>query len=107
MVESKDILAKRVADTYVDFHMGLSNKRKYPMTAFLEHHQAVCEYAEATKDDKFIHREVARLVNGAREYLEVERKRVPGDVLWKAGQMESWLFAGYNPYFEGSEPPGL
>jgi hypothetical protein len=46
-------------------------------------------------------------VNGLREYLSIERKRVPGDVLFEADRLECQLFAGYDPYFEGDEPPGL
>jgi len=45
--------------------------------------------------------------NGLREYLAVERKRVPGDVLFEADRLECQLFAGYDPSFEGDEPPGL
>jgi hypothetical protein len=39
--------------------------------------------------------------------LELERKRVPGEVLAEADRLECQLFAGYDPFFEGDEPPGL
>jgi hypothetical protein len=36
-----------------------------------------------------------------------ERKGVPGDVLRDAEHLECLLFSGYDPHFEGNEPPGL
>jgi hypothetical protein len=42
-----------------------------------------------------------------REFLEVERKRIPGDILFEADRLECRLFAGYDPNFDGDEPPGL
>ncbi len=47
------------------------------------------------------------LANGLREYLAAERKRLPEDVLFEAGRLECLLFLGYDPSFEGDEPPGL
>jgi hypothetical protein len=41
-----------------------------------------------------------------REFLEVERKRIPGTIIADA-DLESLLFSGYDPYFEGDEAPGL
>jgi hypothetical protein len=41
------------------------------------------------------------------DFLTVERKRVPGLVLRDADRLESMVFAGYDSYFEGDEPPGL
>jgi len=46
-------------------------------------------------------------VNGLRDFLSVERKRVPGEVLRDADRLECILFSGYDPYFEGDGPPGL
>ena len=54
-----------------------------------------------------IHKSVARAVNGLREYLAVERKRIPGNVFFEADRLECMLFVGYDPSFEGDEPPGL
>jgi hypothetical protein len=50
---------------------------------------------------------VPRTVHGLVDYLRVERKRVPGEVLFEADRLECLLFAGYDPHFEGDEPPGL
>jgi hypothetical protein len=46
-------------------------------------------------------------MNGLLQSLELERKRVPGEILYQADRLESLLFAGYDPHFEGDEPPGL
>ncbi|HSU32384.1 MAG TPA: hypothetical protein VLJ11_14220 [Bryobacteraceae bacterium] len=54
-----------------------------------------------------IHKSVVRAVNGLREFLEVERKRIPGDILFEADRLECQLFAGYDPSFDDDEPPGL
>jgi len=50
---------------------------------------------------------VAEAVNGLTDFLEVERKRLPDHVLRDAERLECLLFSGYDPYFEGDEPPGL
>jgi hypothetical protein len=39
--------------------------------------------------------------------LEVRRKGVPRAVVLEADRLESLFFDGYDPYFEGDEPPGL
>jgi hypothetical protein len=39
--------------------------------------------------------------------LEAGRKPAPGDVRCEAERLECLLFGGYDPYFEGDEPPGL
>jgi hypothetical protein len=46
-------------------------------------------------------------VNGLREFLEVERKRIPEDISSEADRLECQLFAGYDPSFDGDDPPGL
>jgi hypothetical protein len=60
-----------------------------------------------TAREAVIHKSVARAVNGLRGFLEVERKRVPGDILYEADRLECQLFDDYHPYFKGDEPPGL
>jgi len=108
MAESeKDRIAREIADLRVTFEMALSNKRKYPVTKFKAFVQSTRRYIEITADDPMIHKSVARAVNGLREFLEVERKRVPGDLLFEADRLECQLFAGYDPSFDGDEPPGL
>jgi hypothetical protein len=54
-----------------------------------------------------IHKSVAQAVNGLREFLQVERKRIPGEILFEADRLECQLFGGYDPKFDGDEPPEL
>lgn len=103
----KDKLAKQVAELRVGFDVALSNKRKYPVREFQAFAQSVRRYLEITASDPMIHKSVAQAVNGLREFLEVERKRIPGDILFEADRLECQVFAGYDPNFDGDEPPGL
>jgi hypothetical protein len=65
------------------------------------------DYVEQTGSDEMVHRDVAGAVHGLVDYLRVERKRVPGEVLVEAERLECLLFLGYDPHFDGDEPPGL
>jgi hypothetical protein len=103
----KDRIARQTADLRVTFDMALSNKRKYPVAEFKAFVQSARRYIEITAGDPMIHKSVVRAVNGLREFLEVERKRIPGDILFEADRLECQLFAGYDPSFDGDEPPGL
>jgi hypothetical protein len=60
-----------------------------------------------TKDDTKIHKSVVNSVNGLRDFIRLERKSIPGDIVFQADRLECLLFAGYDPSFEGDEPPGL
>ena len=103
----KDRAANDVVGQRATFDLALSDKRKYPVQEFMVFVQAARRYIEITQDQPLIHRSVARAVNGLREYLAVERKRVPGDVLFEADRLECQLFSGHDPSFEGDEPPRL
>ncbi len=103
----KDRIAGQTADLRVTFDMALSNKRKYPVAEFKAFVQSARRYIEITAGDLMIHKSVVRAVNGLREFLEVERKRIPGDILFEADRLECQLFAGYDPNFDGDKPPGL
>jgi hypothetical protein len=103
----KDRIARQTANLRVTFDMALSNKRKYPVAEFKAFVQSARRYIEITAGDLMIHKSVVRAVNGLREFLEVERKRIPGDILFEADRLECQLFAGYDPSFDGNEPPGL
>ena len=106
-ISEKDRLAEEVRDRWVEFQDGLSNKRRYPVEQFRAFWDAGKRYAELTKKDPLIHRKVVVAINGLREFLSVERKRIPGTIIADADRLESLLFSGYDPYFEGDEPPGL
>jgi metallophosphoesterase superfamily enzyme len=103
-----DNLAAAVVDLHCDFEQALAGSRKrYPRLEFDSFAEAVRRYVDATRRDKLIHRDVIKAVHRLVEYLRVERKRVPDEVLVEAERLECLLFNGYDPYFEGNEPPGL
>ena len=94
-------------DRWVTFQMVLSDKRKYPVPEFTAFAASVREYVRVVGRDSLIHREVAKAINGLVDFLKVERRRVPDAVIYEASRLESLLFSGYDPHFEGDEPPGL
>lgn len=104
---AKDRSAAVVLQRWLDFQNALSGKRKYPVQQFKSFVEAARHYIQLSKGDPLIHRNVAKAINGLTGFLEVERKRVPGDVLWEAERLECLLFGEYDPHFEGDEPPGL
>jgi hypothetical protein len=108
-MSEKDKLAAEAIDRWADFQEGLASVKrgKYPISQFQAYWSATKHYAELTKADALIHQQVATAVHGLVDYLSAERKRVPGDVLRDAERLECHLFMGYDPYFEGDEPPGL
>ena len=93
MVDSKqDRLAKDVVELSISFKMALSNKRKYPIAEFKSFVGAARRYLEALGKDPLIDREVVSAISGLREFLEIERKRVPGEVLYEADRLECLFF---------------
>ena len=107
-VAEMDPLATEAMQCWADFQEGLSSdKRKYPVQQFRAFWAVTKRYAELTRSDPLIHRSVAGVVNGLVDFLEAERKCVPGHVLRDAERLECLLFSGYDPHFEGDEPPGL
>jgi hypothetical protein len=104
----KDRVALSVADRHADFEAALAaNRRKYPIPEFRLFAEAVRNYVEKTRSDDMVHRAVVGAVNGLVDELTVERKRVPGEVLFEAERLECLVFLGYDPNFDGDEPPGL
>lgn len=104
----KDRAAEEVVKLLADFQTALSeNKLRYPIQEFEAFLRAAQQYIEMTGNDRMVHKSVARSVNGLREYLQLEQKAVPGNVLFEADRLETLFFAGYDPSFEGDEPPGL
>jgi hypothetical protein len=104
---AKDRSAAVVLQRWLDFQSALSDKRRYPVQEFKSFVEAARRYIALSKGDPLIHRNVANAINGLTDSLEVEGKRVPGDVLREAQRLECLLFAEYDPHFEGDEPPGL
>ena len=90
-------MAAIVEERWVDFPMALSdNRRKCPGQEFKKFVRAVRSYIEQSRD-----KSSTGLTNSLRE-----RKRIPNEVLAEADRLECLKFAGYDPHFEGDEPPG-
>lgn len=106
-LDRKDALANAVVEFRAILDSELEDKRRYPRDAFKRLFDAVVAYVEATSNDELIHRSVVQSVNGLRAYLELERKRIPDNILYDADRLETILFAGYDPHFSGDEPPDL
>ena len=106
-MSKKDDAAEDVERLWLDFQTGLDKKRKYPIREFHAYAQAVRWYLDLTQDDPLFHRKVVCEINGLTDSLSLERKRVPDIVLMEAQRLECLTFLGYDPYFEGDEPPGL
>lgn len=104
----KDRLASQVLELLIDFEMALSErKRKYPAQEFFAFASAARRYIGLTRKDKLVRRDVAVALKDLATYLELRRKGVPDAVVLEAHRLESLFFDGYDPYFEGDEPPGL
>jgi hypothetical protein len=87
--------------------MALSDKRKYPVAQFKAFWEAGRRYAELTKSDPLIHRSVVNAVHVLIDIVGKGRKRIPAQVPRDAERLECLIFSGYDPYFEGDEPPEL
>ena len=98
-------MADNVDKAWTLLGLALLQKGKYPKREFHVFFDAVIEYNNAIKGDKLIHRSIAGIVSGLVETLEMERKRVPEAILMDADRLECIIFGGYDPYFEGDEPP--
>jgi hypothetical protein len=104
----KDRLAALVIDQHCALQEALAGSRKrYPMREFRSFAAVMRRYVDATRQDEMLHRCVVQAVHGLVEDLRSERKSVPGEALLEAERLECLLFLGYDPHFEGDEPPGL
>ena len=103
----KDKLAREVADLRITFDLALSDKRKYPVAEFNAFLESALRYIDITAGDAMVHMSVIQAVNGLREFLQAERKRIPGNILFEADRLECQFFDGYDPSFAGDEPPRL
>ncbi len=88
-------------------YFAAKEKRSYPLQVFVSFADAARRNTEAILRDNLVRRDVAHIMNGLTEFLELERKRVPGKVLAKDDRLECMFFAESDPHFDGSEPPGL
>ena len=81
--ELEDTKLKALADHVVEAYNDLDNclgKLRFPIIEFNRFWQAVFDYSAAMKELDWLHRDVAGIVNGLHDYLELERHEAPSDV---------------------------
>ena len=103
----KGRLAEEVGERWISFQEALSDKRKYPTSKFNAFAKSTRKYIRVLGNDSLIHRDVANAIHGLVDFRKVERRQVPGAVIQEADRLESIVFSGYDPYFDGDEPPDL
>jgi hypothetical protein len=100
------VAEQKIIDAWTLFQVALSKRKgPYPLKELKLLLETASSYSETMKDSEFIHKSIASTFQSFRESLEIERKRVPGDALFLADRIETIIFSGYDPYFEGDEPP--
>lgn len=104
---SPDQLAMYVQECLATFESALHGRGPFPRQDFDHFFDAVIQYVEATKAEARIHRTVANVIAGLNDVLGLDIYKTPGEVLAKVDRLVCMLFAGFDPYFEGDEPPGL
>ncbi len=77
-----DRLAEEAVDSWSTFAFALTGKGPYPNAQFSAFAEAIRRYLVAIEGSPTVHRNVAGVLKGLREYLELERKRVPGEILY-------------------------
>ena len=101
-------LAHRVMDAYVEFDARLGDKQeRFPVTQFDQLWRAFHDYCAAMKGRSWLHRDVARVVNGLRVDLGLQIFATPSGVLRRVDRMECLLFSDYDAYPDDNEPSGL
>ena len=95
------VLANEVLNYRVLFDVKLHEDNIFPIEEFETFWLSINRYAEALGDSEFIHRRVANVVSGLREYLELESFNTPSEVLAKADRIENIIFSRTDPYFKG------
>jgi hypothetical protein len=101
--ETLKALAHRVVEAYaeLDEHLG---KGHFPTAEFDKLRHAVFDYAMAMQESDWLHRNVANVVSGLRDYLQLDCHNAPSDILWKIDQMETLIFCGYDAYPDQGGP---
>ena len=105
--ELESAAEQEVIDAWTLFQIALTRRGPYPMKELTLLFNAVEAYASVMADSPYLHKSIASNISGLCDFLELERKRVPGAALALASRIETLFLAGYDPHFEGDEPPGL
>ena len=103
----KDRLAAEAMDLWWEFERAYTKKLKFPMEQFRAFWIATRRYAELTRSDTEINKALAGAVHELASTFGWSGKTVESNVVADIERLECLLFDGYDPYFEGDEPPGL
>lgn len=90
----KGRIAEELIEQWASFQMALFGQteisnRGIPTLFALK----VRQYVHVIGEDRLIHCEVAGAINGLVEFFQVERKRIPGEILTEAARLETDRFA--------------
>jgi hypothetical protein len=104
---TKEQLRDEILERWGSLVSALDGKGRFPVEQFRSLAEPLWEYVELTKDDCLVDREMAGVLHALEFELELSDREVPGEIRYEAERLERLFFAGYDPYFEGDEPPGL
>ena len=88
----------------LEFNLELSDKRKCPVAEVNAFVRSTGNYIAITAGHAMVHKRLVQPMNGLREFLQVKRKRIPGNMLFEADRLECQFVAGYDPSFDGDPP---
>lgn len=103
----KDQLAAEAMDRWYDFERACSPKKKFPIREFRAFGVLAKQYAELTRSDEMIRRDMAAAVHDLTTMYGWASKAPEDEVIAEIERLECLFFCGYDPYFDGDEPPEL
>jgi hypothetical protein len=103
----KDRLAAEAMERWYDFQRVCRPKKKFPVREFRAFWPVAKRYAELTRTDKVIHRDLATAVHELTTVYGWASKTPEDGAIAEIQRLECLIFDGYDPHFEGDEPPEL
>jgi len=103
----KDQLAADAMESWHRFERACHPKKKFPMREFRAFWSLAKQYAELIRSDKMISRDFATAVHELTTIYGWASKTPENEAIAEIERLECLVFAGYDPYFEGEEPPEL
>ena len=103
----KDRLAAETMERWRDFEHGCRPKKKFPIREFRAFWSVAKRYAELTRSDKAIRRDLATAVHELTTVYGWASKTPENEAIADIQRLECLVFHGYDPHFDGDEPPEL
>jgi len=98
---SQQAAENELIDAWTLFQVALTKKGAYPIQQLTNILDNANQYSKIMTDSEFLHKSIADLFGSFRAALKRERKLVPPEALSLADRIESIIFTGEDPYFEG------